>query len=66
MDIIIYQKRRVGSGFNRVIELNQKMFILKRFVMKNYFFRVRIKILMLNIFKNGENNIPETSCGISF
>jgi hypothetical protein len=66
MDKIIYQKRRVGSGFNLVIELNQKIFILKRFVMKNYFFRVRIKILMLNIFKNGENNIPETSCGIRF
>jgi len=27
MDKIIYQKRRVGSGFNRVIELNQKMLI---------------------------------------
>jgi len=32
MDKIIYQKRRVGSGFNRVIELNQKMLILKIFV----------------------------------
>jgi hypothetical protein len=28
---------RVGSGFNRVIELNQKMLILKRFVRKNEF-----------------------------
>ena len=28
---------RVGSGFNRVIELNQKMLILKRFVTKNGF-----------------------------
>jgi hypothetical protein len=27
----------VGSGFNRVIELNQKMLILKRFVTKNDF-----------------------------
>ena len=27
MDKIIYQKRRVGSDFNRVIELNQKMLI---------------------------------------
>jgi hypothetical protein len=34
---IIYQKRRVGSGFNRVIELNQKILILKRFVSKNDF-----------------------------
>jgi len=32
MDKIIYQKRRVGSGFNSVIELNQKMLILKIFV----------------------------------
>ena len=28
---------RVGSRFNRVIELNQKMLILKRFVTKNDF-----------------------------
>jgi hypothetical protein len=28
---------RVGSGFNRVIELNQKILILKRFVTKNDF-----------------------------
>jgi hypothetical protein len=34
MDEIIYQKRRVWSGFNRVIELNQKMLILKIFVTK--------------------------------
>jgi hypothetical protein len=27
----------VGSRFNRVIELNQKMLILKRFVTKNDF-----------------------------
>jgi hypothetical protein len=32
---IIYQKRRVGLGFNCVIELTQKMLILKRFVAKN-------------------------------
>jgi hypothetical protein len=35
MEKIIYQKRRVGLGFNCVIELNQKMLILKRFVTKN-------------------------------
>jgi hypothetical protein len=29
---------RVKSRFNRVIELNQKMLILKRFVTKNDFF----------------------------
>ena len=33
---IEYQTHRVGSCFNRVIELNQKMLILKRFVTKNY------------------------------
>jgi hypothetical protein len=38
MDKIIYQKRRVGSSFNRVIELNQEMLILKRFVKKNDLF----------------------------
>jgi hypothetical protein len=37
MEKIIYQKRRVGLGFNCVIEPNQKMFILKRFVTKNDF-----------------------------
>jgi hypothetical protein len=43
----------LGSGFNRVIELNQKMLILTRFVMKNYFFFMSgSRKLMLNIFKN--------------
>jgi hypothetical protein len=28
----------VGSGFNHVIELNQKMLIITRFVTKNDFF----------------------------
>jgi hypothetical protein len=37
MEKIIYQKRRVGLGFNCVIELKQKMLILKRFVTKNDF-----------------------------
>ena len=32
-----------GSGFNRVIELNQKMLILARFVTKNGFVHVSIK-----------------------
>ena len=35
MDKKIYQKRRMGSGFYRVIELNQKMIIVKRFAAKN-------------------------------
>ena len=35
MEKIIYQKHRLGLGFNCVIELNQEMLILKRFVTKN-------------------------------
>ena len=34
---IKYQIRRVGSCFNRVVELNQKMLILKRLVTKHDF-----------------------------
>ena len=37
MKQIEYQTRRVKSCFNRVIELNQKMLILKRFVAKSVF-----------------------------
>jgi len=37
MKKIEYQTRRVGSCFNRVIELNKKMLILKRFVTKSAF-----------------------------
>jgi hypothetical protein len=33
----------VGSRFNRVIELNEKMLILKRFVTKNDFFSCQNK-----------------------
>ena len=35
-----YQTRRVRSGFNRVIELNQKMLIWKRFIGKKMIFFV--------------------------
>jgi hypothetical protein len=35
MKKIEYQTRRVRSCFNRVIELNQKMLFLKRFVTKS-------------------------------
>jgi hypothetical protein len=35
-----YQTRRVRSGFNRVIELNQKMLIWKRFIGKQMIFFV--------------------------
>ena len=48
----------MGLGFNRVIELTQEMLILKRFVTKTVFFFISgSRKLMLNIFKNGENNI---------
>ena len=40
MKKITYQTRRVRSCFNRVIELNQKMLILKRFITKKWFFLV--------------------------
>jgi len=38
MKKIEYQTRRVGSCFNRVIELNQKMLILKKICYKKWFF----------------------------
>ena len=38
MKKIEYQTHRVGSCFNRVIELNQKMVILTRFVKKMIFY----------------------------
>jgi hypothetical protein len=37
MKKIKYWTYRVGSGFKRVIELNQKMLILTRFATKNDF-----------------------------
>ena len=37
MNKIEYQTRRVRTCVNRVIELNQKMLILKRFVTKGGF-----------------------------
>jgi hypothetical protein len=40
MTKIEYQTRRVRSCFNRVIELNQKMLILKRFIGKKMIFFV--------------------------
>ena len=53
-----YQKCGVGSHYNRVIEMSRNMFILKRIVPKNVFFLITLsRKLMLNIFKNGENNI---------
>ena len=66
MKEIKYLTCRMRSCYNRMIELNLQMFILKRFVMKNYFVHVSMQILMLNIFKNGENNISERSVGLYF
>jgi hypothetical protein len=40
MKIIEYQTRRVRTCFKRVIELNQKMLILKRFIGKKKIFFV--------------------------
>ena len=42
MEKIKYLKHRMGISFNHVIELNQKMLILTRFVTKNDFFHVGI------------------------
>ena len=66
MDIIIYQKRRVGLGFNCVIELNQKMLILTRFVTKNDFVRVRIKKTDVEYLRKWKKMILDMSCGVMF
>jgi hypothetical protein len=66
MKTIKYLKCRVGSCSNCVIELNLGMLILTRFVINIFFVMLGSRKLMLNIFKNGSNNISETSCGISF
>ena len=59
-----YWTCRVGSGFNRMIELNHKMLILRRFVTKNdFFFMSGSRKLILNIFKSGENNIEHVVWG---
>ena len=52
-----YQKCRVVSCSNCVIELNLKMLILTRCVTKNDLFMSGSRKLMLNIVENGENNI---------
>jgi len=67
MKKIKYQKCRVGSYFNRVIELNQEMLILTRFLTKKKFcFMSGSRKLMLNIFKNGEDKISEESYWVLF
>ena len=52
MKKIKQQTRRVGSCFNRVIELNQKMLILKRFVEKHDFDVMMTTELFINYFCN--------------
>ena len=59
-----YLKCRVVSCSNRVIELNLEMLILTRFVMT--FFYVRIKILMLNIFKMEKIIYQKHRVGLNF
>jgi hypothetical protein len=46
------QTRRVSSSFNRVIELYQKMLILKRFVTKNVFYVMMTTEMFINYFCN--------------
>jgi hypothetical protein len=46
------QTRRVSSCFNRVIELNQKMLILKRFVTKNVLYVMMTTEMFINYFCN--------------
>jgi len=53
MKKIEYQTRRVGSCFNRVIELNQKILILKKICYKKMIFYVMMTVeLFINYFSN--------------
>jgi hypothetical protein len=47
-----YQTRRVRSCFNRVIELNQKMLILKRIVTKSVFYVMMTTEMFIIYFCN--------------
>ena len=47
-----YQTRRVRSCFNRVIELNPKMLILKIFVTKSFFYVMMTTEIFINYFCN--------------
>ena len=47
-----YQTRRVRSCFNRVIELNQKMLILKRFVTRSGFYVMMTTEMFIYYFCN--------------
>ena len=52
MNKIEYQTRRVRSCFNRVIELNPKMLILKRFVARSVFYVMMTTEMFINYFCN--------------
>ena len=52
MKKIEHKTRRVGSCFNRVIELNQTMLILKRFVKKMIFYVMITTELFIDYFCN--------------
>jgi hypothetical protein len=52
MKKIEYQTPRVRSCFNRVIELNQKMLILKGFVTKIMFYVMMATELFIKYFCN--------------
>ena len=52
MKKIEYQTRRVRSCFNRVIELNQKMLILKRFVTRSGFYVMMTTEMFIYYFCN--------------
>jgi hypothetical protein len=52
MKKIEYQTRRVRSCFNRVIELNQKMLILKGFVTQRFFYVMMTTELFIGYFCN--------------
>ena len=47
-----YQTRRVRSCFNRVIELNQKMLIFKRFVTRSGFYVMMTTEMFIYYFCN--------------
>jgi hypothetical protein len=52
MKKIEYQTPRVRSSFNRAIELNQKMLILKKFVTKSFFYVMMTIEMFINYFCN--------------
>ena len=52
MNKIDYQTRRVWTCVNRVIELNQKMLILKRFVTRSGFYVMMTTEMFIYYFCN--------------